>query len=691
MTLSRAPRRILRISRGTLLPIALSAGVASGQEAQALPSVTILGNYDYGIGASDAASEGRVNQRLIESRPLLRTGELLEFVPGMIVTQHSGDGKANQYFLRGFNLDHGTDFATFVDGMPVNMRTHAHGQGYSDLNFMIPELVMSIDYRKGPYAAEDGDFASAGSARLRLASSLDRGLASMTRGEHDFWRGVVADSVRLGPGTLLGGLEVGYNNGPWANAGHARRAKGLLRWSQGAPGDGWSVTAMGYQANWRGTDQIPLRAVDDGALDRFGAIDPSDGGSTSRYSLSASATVPNAPGAARVSAYAIASRLHLYSDFTYFLDDPIGGDQFEQFEKRLVYGFDASQRIDGHLGRLPMENTVGASGRDDHLDPVALYRNVDRRRFRTTREDRVRESTLGVYAENRVTWSDWLRSVAGVRCDAGRFRVVSSIAGNSGRVHDRLVSPKASLVFGPWARTELFLNYGQGFHSNDARGTTATVAPADGSPIDRAAPLVKTRGMEVGARTEWIPGLQSSLAVWRLDLDSELVFVGDAGDTEPSRASRRHGVELNNHYLAAPWLIVDADLAWSHARYRGDDPRGNFIPGAIDKVASLGVTVGPIGRWSGQLQWRYFGPRPLVEDDSVRSKSTAITSARVSYALAKNLTLSLDVFNLFDRKASDIDYFYTSRLAGEPASGVDDVHFHPVEPRAGRVTLASRF
>ena len=296
----------------------------------------------------------------------------------------------------------------------------------------------------------------------------------------------------------------------------------------------------------------------------------------------------------------------------------------------------------------------------------------------------VKEASAGLYAENKVQWNAWFRSIVGVRYDAYRFDVDSGDDAGSGIVNSHITSPKGSLVFGPWARTEFFVNYGQGFHSNDARSL-----PSDGAG-ERAVPLVKTRGEEVGMRTELVPGLQSSLALWRLRLASELVFSGDAGDTEISRPSRRQGIEFNNHYIALPWLLFDLDLALSKSRYTEDDPAGNSIPGSIEKVASFGISVLDRGPWFGHFQLRYFGPRPLVEDDSVRSGSTTLTSARVGYRIGKNVRVALDVFNLFDRKASDIDYYYASRLAGE-ATAVDDRHFHPVEPRTARVSLTARF
>jgi outer membrane receptor protein involved in Fe transport len=676
------------------LLLVAGAGKAAAPEAasptDASRTVRVTGHYDNAVGTSDAASQGVITNELIVNRPALRTGELLEFVPGLIVTQHSGDGKANQYFLRGFNLDHGTDFATYVDGMPVNMRTHAHGQGYSDLNFLIPELVQRIDYKKGPYFAGEGDFASAGAARIRLADKLPQGQASVSVGQHGYVRAVVADSLDAGPGTLLYGLEVNRNNGPWDVPERVRKVSGVLRYSQGTQDDGFSVTAMAYKNSWNATDQVPLRAVESGQIGRFGSLAPSDGGDTSRASLSYAMRQRTENRVFELDAYLIRSQLELNSDFTYFLADPAAGDQFQQSERRTVAGLNASESWNTQLFGLPLRNKLGVQARYDRLSPVGLYSTVDRVRQSTVREDRVREASVGLYGENTVQWLPWLRSVAGVRYDAYRFNVASSIAGNSGTAQDHVVSPKLSLILGPWSKTEFFVNYGKGFHSNDARGTTQTRLP-DGSPSAPVTPLVPTRGMELGARTEWLPGLQSSLALWRLDLASELLFVGDAGETQPSRASRRHGIEWNNHYVAAPWLLFDLDLAASRSRYTQNDPAGNFIPGSIDRVASFGVTVTDRGPWSGALQLRYFGPRPLIEDNSVRSASTTLAYARLAYQLNRRTRLSLDVFNLFNKQASDIDYYYASRLPGEAQDGVGDRHFHPVEPRSARLTLSYAF
>jgi outer membrane receptor protein involved in Fe transport len=684
----------------------LESLVAQAAGAQRLPDVQIKGNYINSVGSSDAASQGIVTSKLIESRPTLRPAEVLEFVPGVIVTQHSGDGKANQYFLRGFNLDHGTDFATFVDGMPVNMPSHAHGQGYSDLNWLIPELVDRIAYRKGPYFAEEGDFASAGSARIRLFDALPNGIGSLTLGENGYARALLANSMALGSGSLLYAIETAHNNGPWENREKFHRANGVVRYSFGGSDLRQSVTGMAYSAGWKATDQVPLRAVDNGLIGRFGAVDPTDGGRTSRYSLSYEAERTEPTGSLRFNAYVVRSRLSLYSNFTFFLEHPIdldptqiAGDQFEQAERRTIYGLAAAKSWNMSFGGRDMTNTIGLQIRHDRLDPVGLYSTVAQQRAALTQESRVRETSAGVYGENALQWAPWLRSVAGVRADRFDFAVASSISENSGKRHAMIASPKISVILGPWAKTEYFVNGGYGFHSNDARGVNATVTAKPDtsgmrSPAEPARPLVRSKGFELGLRTELVPGLQSSLALWQLRLGSELVFVGDAGETEPSRASKRYGVEWNNHYVAASWLLLDLDLALSRARFTGPDHDpgvGDHVPGSIAKVASFGVTVTDRGPLFGQFQMRYFGPRPLIEDNSQRSKATTLATLRLGYRVTNDVRVALDVFNLFDRNASDIDYYYSSRLKGEPVGGVNDVHFHPVEPRSVRLTLTAAF
>ena len=663
-----------------------------------LPTVEVTGarHYDNAIGTSDAASQGVIRAELLKSRPALRPGEVLEFVPGMIVTQHSGDGKANQYFLRGFNLDHGTDFATTVNGLPVNMPTHGHGQGYSDLNFLIPELVDRIEYRKGPYFAKNGDFASAGSADIVYRHTLDAPFVAVTLGERGYRRSVGAGSFEIAPGVqLLGAVELQRNDGPWTVPEGLHKSNAVLTLSGGAAAEGWSASFMGYDAHWTSTDQVPQRLIDAGAYNgrpfgRFDSLDPSDGGQTRRTSLSGDWHRRTDAGTTKVSAYAIDYRLKLYSNFTYALERPADGDQFSQQDKRSVYGLAASHSFDHQIGGLPTRSEFGAQLRHDRIR-VGLFDTVSRRVTDVTRDDEVRQTMLGAYGQSSIEVTPWLRTVLGLRVDNAGFDVHSlTLAANSGRTRDTLVSPKFALVLGPWANTEFFFNAGRGLHSNDARGTTATVDPRSGDPVDKVPGLVASRGMELGVRTEWVPGLQSSLALWKLDFDSELVYVGDAGATEPNRASKRRGVEWNNRWIPAPWLLVDADLAWTHARFADADAAGDRIPNGVDKVASVALTLHELGPWSASLQWRYLGSGPLIEDNSVRSNPSSTFNLRLGRKLWRDSELTLDVFNLFDRKVDDIEYYYESRLLSE-ATAVADKHVHPAEPRTVRLTLKLGF
>lgn len=669
-------------------------------QAPTLSTVEVRSQVENQEGVANAASEGVVSGARLASVPLLRPAETLEMVPGLIVTQHAGDGKANQYFLRGYNLDHGTDFATYVNGVPVNMPGHAHGQGYTDLNFLIPELIERITFRKGPYHAEEGDFSSAGAARIEYVRTLDGSLIQQTIGQRGHARTVLAGSPQLdssGAGRLLYGLELFHNDGPWKVPEHYRKLNGVLRYSEGTRDDGIALTAMAYQGRWTSTDQVPERALADGTLDRYGSMDPSTGGRTSRYSVSGEWAQRSGDTQRRATVWALQSALDLWSNFSYCLNDLDAtgtcdtGDQFQQSERRKALGFSASQAVAQRWGGYDVINTVGVQGRMDRLSPVALYNSSQRSIWSTVREDRVDQQSLGLWAQNEWRWLPWLRSTAGLRADVYHFRVNSSLAANSGRADDQMLTPKLGLILGPWRKTEFYANYGHGFHSNDARGTTITVDPADpSSPAQRVSPLVRTRGSELGLRSEPVPGWQTTVAVWQLKADSELLFVGDAGTTEASRPSRRHGVEWTNYVALNRWLALDADLAWSHARFSDAAPEGNYIPGAATGTANLGLTVDGLGPWFGALRWRYVAARPLIEDNSVRSSASQLLNLRVGYRMTSRTQLALDVYNLLDRHNNDIEYWYASQLAGE-ATPVDDRHVHPAEPRTLRVTLTHRY
>jgi outer membrane receptor protein involved in Fe transport len=622
------------------------------------------------LGIADSANAGTVNQKELAMRTVYRPGELLEAAPGLIVSQHSGEGKANQFFLRGFNLDHGTDLATYLDDMPVNQRSHAHGQGWTDLNFLIPELTARLDYKKGPYSASEGDFASAGSASITYANRLARNVATASIGQDGHARTALAASREIDDGVLTYALEALHNDGPYTHPDDYQKLNGVLRYSRGYANNGWSVTAMAYRGRWNATDQIPERAVGAGLLGRFDAIDTTDGGAAKRFSLSGVWRRTGQDSASKVSAYVIRNQLDLWSDFTYFMVDPVNGDQFAQPDRRVTGGVNATHSWHVHRGETSTSDiTVGVEAQNDNVFN-GLYRTAARRTLSVTRADHIVETSLGAFIENATRWTPWLRSTVGVRADDYRFRVRTAGVDSS----DSLASPSANVVFGPWRQTEFYVNYGAGFHSNDARATLA--APG----------LVRSRGMELGLRTEAVANMQTAISLYRLDFDSELTYVGDEGTTEAGPPSRRVGIEFSNYYKPYKWLSVDFDAAYAHARSRGAAPGQDRIPKAIEGVGQLALTVSQLGPWEGALRLRYFGPRPLVEDDSVRSRASTTLNGRLGYRVNRDLRLELEGFNLTNRRASAIDYYYASQLKGEAAPR-EDVHFHPIEARSFRLTL----
>jgi hypothetical protein len=381
-------------------------------------------------------------------------------------------------------------------------------------------------------------------------------------------------------------------------------------------------------------------------------------------------------------------RMQLYSNFTYFLDDPINGDQFEQFDDRNVYGGTLAWSRPVEFAGRASTVVLGSDLRYDDIGTVGLYRTVARERTGTTRQDSVEQLSYSLYASIDTRWSDLIRTVVGVRGDQFDFDVSSNIAGNSGSADDAVVNPKFSLILSPWEDTEFFANYGGGFHSNDARGTTITVDPTDGTtPIDPVDPLVDATGIDFGFRTAVIDRVQFSGSLWFLDLDSELLFVGDAGLTEPNRASERRGVELSAIYQPLDWVIVDIDYAWSRARFEGNDPGGDRIPGAVEDVGSIGVVADHPSGWTAGARLRYLGEAPLIEDNSARSDTTTVLNLQAGYRFGKRLKLQVALLNALDSSDNDITYFYQSRLDGEPPDPDPDYHFHPVEPRQVRVSL----
>ncbi|WCT74453.1 TonB-dependent receptor [Sphingomonas naphthae] len=668
------------------------AGDAVAQTGPAIPvidrslssegEIVVYGRSLPQIGLALSGSQGVVGYRDFEDRPLSRVGELVENVPGVIATQHSGTGKANQYFLRGFNLDHGTDFAGFVDGAPVNMRTHGHGQGYLDLNFLIPELVERIDYRKGPYFADTGDFSAAGTVKFTTVDRLHAPLIEATVGSFGYYRALAAGSASLGDGHLLAAIDGTLSDGPWVLDERLRKVNGLVKYTAGD----WSLGLTGYHATWAATDQVPQRAVDSGLIGRFGNIDPYLGGTTTRIGLTATGRAADTA----INLYTIAYSFRLTSNFTYFLDDPVNGDEFQQRDRRLIFGGSLARDFPTTIGRLPVTVTLGSEGRYDAIGKIGLYDSIAGMRGAPVRQDKVDEASGALYGQATVAPTDRLRLTLGLRGDLYGYKVrAQTLAANSGRGTDFILGPNAALAWRAADHLELYANYGESFHSNDARGATIRIDPVTGDPADRVQLLVKARGSEVGARYER-SRFSASLVAYYLTLGSELVFSGDGGTTEPNDATRRYGGEATLFWRPLAWLALDGSAALSHARFRGVAPGRTRIPNSASNVLSLGAAIDLPSGLSASARLRHFGAAPLIEDNTARSRATTLVNLGTYYRVGR-FKLGVDLLNAFGSKDNDITYFYASRLQGEAAGGVEDYHVHPVEPRQVRVSVRASF
>jgi hypothetical protein len=682
-------RPLIALASALTQPV-FAGGAQEPESPPSLAPVVVVASSAAGV----SATEGTVTREQIELRPLSRPGEVLETVPGLIVTQHSGEGKANQLFLRGFNLDHGTDLRTTVAGVPVNLPTHAHGHGYTDVNFLIPELVARVRYKKGPYYAEEGDFSAAGAVHVDYVTHLNAPLAKLELSQRGYRQLLSAGSAGVAGGDLLFAAQTTRNDGPWLVPEKLRKNDALLRYTKTGDEVDLDITGQLYAARWNSTDQVAQRAVETGLIDRFGTLDATAGGKTHRHALSVALSSAGGETDWRIKAYAIDYALNLFSNFTYFLSDPINGDQFEQSDRRNVLGLDIRVARTLQLGGMRADLAGGLQVRHDRIAPVGLYLTAQRKRLSTVRQDDVGQTQTGVWGELALQPTSQWRAVLGLRADYQAVNVQSDLAANSGRASDGLVSPKFSLIhtqpLASGSRVQSFFNAGRGFHSNDARGAVSRINPSTGSAVEPVTLLVPARGLDVGARyVNAAGGVQTALSLWRLDMDSELLFIGDAGTTEATRPSRRTGIEWATYLRPAPGWLIDFDAAASRARFRDSDPAGNRIPGAIERTASAGIGVKQ-DRWDAGLRLRYFGPRPLVEANRVRSASSTLFNVQAGYQVASNVRLGIELVNLFDRKVNDIDYFYESQLAGEAAPVVDK-HVHPALPRTLRASVTMQF
>lgn len=685
-------RELAYASLTCVLWVYAAVAIASDQ----LETVEVRGRSINLVGETLSASQGLIGQQEIRLRPLLRTGEILELVPGMVVTQHSGTGKANQYFLRGFNLDHGTDFSTSVDGMPLNMRSHGHGQGYTDLNPIIPETIERIRYAKGPYYVDVGDFSGAGSAQISTLRDIDRHQLSVSMGHDQYTRALALGGIALGPGRGIYGLETNYYDGPWTNIREdLRKYNTLFRYTLPVASSQLSVTTMAYNNRWNSADQIPSRAVSRSLVGKLGSLDDTVGGQSSRYSFSAALTGESIT----LSAYTVTSDLSLWSNFTYYLEDPEYGDQFEQVDSRKIYGGEAIRRGSGSILGTPVTHRVGFSIRYDDIDEVGLHRTQARQRLGTVRSDTVAQLSLGGFAEMRWQVGPQVRVVTGLRTDYFDIDTRSlvshnmldiDLSKNNGGADESITSLNASLIYTVSDTLEWYGAWGQGFHSNDGRGVSTVIDPSNGESVEPVDPLVRSRGYEIGFRNFWRERLNLSAAIWSLELDSELLFVGDAGTTEASRASKRWGVELSAYYNMTEALTLDLEYAFTRAYYKERSFEGNSLPGALEHVLQAGVSREWASGWFGSVRLRYFGPRSLTESASVRSDASTVTNLRLGRKLGA-WTLYADLLNVLDSRDHDIDYYYSSRLPNEPSMGVEDRHFHVLEPRTLRLSVAYQY
>jgi hypothetical protein len=688
------------------------------------------------LGLTGSASQGEVSQAQFEYRPLARNGELVELIPGTIATQHSGSGKANQYFLRGYNLDHGTDFTTIVDGIPMNMPTNAHGQGYMDLNSLMPELVDKIEYGKGPYYAEIGDFSAAGYAKMSSMKTLAQGFVKYTGGEFGYNRAMGANSTKIGDGNLLYSGEFQFYNGVWAVPENSHKYNGMLRYTLDKENWGMAVNAKAYNNAWTSTNQIPQSAIDSGALGLYGSMNPSDGGNTNRYSLSTNLWNKGDDWKNDLNLYAVYYNLNLYSDFTGYLNGP-QGDQVNQTEARTQIGGNLEHTRYNKLFGFDMDNSFGFNFRHDQIDGLGLNETVNRQYLNTISLNNVDETTAGAFLKNLTHWNEKFRTIAALRGDvisnqvtelangysygnaavvgagatatatsayspsmtANSIEIANPIlaaqinAANSGSSSKAMLSPKFSAIFGPWYDTEYFVNVGEGYHSNDARGTRLQLNPGnsaiggtstagDGSQLSRVTPMAWARGGEIGTRTSFIRGLNSTLALWWLQSQQELVFSGDDGTTSVNGMSDRYGLELTNYYKVNDWVTLDFDLAKTSGHFVNTPQTnaqgcptavgtctGTYIPNLVGMVIASGVqVVAPNGMY-GSLRLRHFGDSPLDSNGTYWASSVNILNLGLGYK-QKHYKLDFAIFNLLGQETSDIAYAYTTQY---PATGTPNM------------------
>jgi outer membrane receptor protein involved in Fe transport len=626
-----------------------------------------------------AASSFAVQDREFQLRPIGSVQDILRVTPGLVVVQHSGGGKANQYFLRGFDADHGTDIAFSIDGVPINLVSHAHGQGFSDTNFIIPEAVERVEITKGPYFANQGDFATAGAMNLVTRdafehSSVGFGVGGSPGHGEPGYRGLLVASPKWDRAAATFAAEVGRQNGPFDNPEHWDRYKFFAKLTISlAPASTLSIGEMSYGGTWHGSGQIPARAVEQGLLPRFGSLDPSEGGDTTRHQLYALYRFrPFESSEVRALGYLGTYSFDLFSNFTFYLRDPVHGDEIEQQDRRTFYGGKASYRVANSIDGIRFDTTIGADVRADDIHEK-LWHTAQRVQIAPLRDNGVRETMMSAYASEEIAPVPWVRAIAGVRADALTFSVDNDLTGSTdpGNPHSgvggaRQFSPKASLVVTPLARPaaqlELYLNWGNGLHSNDVRGVFTTPA---------VTPLTRAIGEEVGGRARLLDRLDIATAVWLLDLDSETVWNGDQGTTAVSDPTRRYGIELEGRYEVLPWLAVDGAVTFTHSQFSTDRENGGGLALAPKQTWSGGISARrDLGPGVGRAGLRFYGigDRPASDDGVIVAPGFTQFDVHLGYR-TRRWDLALDIENLFNAANRSAEFDTVSRLPTDPPVG----------------------
>jgi hypothetical protein len=637
-----------------------------------------------------SSSEGTITSDKIQQKAIYSVGDIADLVPGVISSGHSGLGKANQYFLRGFNLDHGTDFATSVDGVIVNKPSHVHGQGYNDLNFIIPELIQEIRFKKGVYSVEDGNFSSAGSMKISYLKKLDKSIVKTEGGELGHRRILYADSFQLGRGNFLIASEYQQFNGPWTVPDQYRKLNSVLGYSIADENKGISVKLAGYQAKWNATNQIPERAIQIGrndfiqngyGLNRFDSGDPSDGGKSKRASITLEAFVRNSKFESKFLLYNVYDDIDLFSNFTFYLKNQVLGDQIQQKEFRNNSGIQINNSYKNKIFGYEITHNFGIHIRRDYIQNQ-LNNSYQRNQYEPLKENRIIETNISPFYELQTSFTERIKTFVGARGEIFNFNIEDRLNQNQFDENKRrnqyakLLNPKLGVIINIYTKSFLFMNAGYGFHSNDARGFLDSNL--------KVTPISQTKGEEIGIQTNYFRNFSSTLTLWKLNLESELVFQGDEGTTSPTRSSTRRGVEFINQYNITKELTINGDFAISRARYIEYDFSGNTVPLSARTIISSGLNY-VNSKYTSSLLIKYFGSRPLDEKDSIHSSPMTNVNFMISRNFDESWNCRFEVFNLLNQSMDRVQYYYPTRLKNEPIGSYDTgYNDRVVSPMPGR-------